>query len=59
MEGFTDAPMRDMNTAFRHLAGATFSTASRRVHDKELLDQISAILERAATEIEALRSTAK
>jgi DNA-binding PadR family transcriptional regulator len=54
VEGFTDAPMMDVNNAFRRLAKATFTTATSHVRDKEKLDALKAIIQRAADEIEAL-----
>jgi DNA-binding PadR family transcriptional regulator len=54
VEGFTDAPMMDVNSAFRRLARATFATATSHVRNKEKLDALKAIIQRAAEEIEGL-----
>ena len=54
VEGFTDAPMMDVNNAFRRLARATFTTATSHVRDKEKLEALKSIIQRAADEIEAI-----
>ena len=51
---FLDAPMMQVNHAFRDVSRATYGKASANVGDKELLDRIKAILEKAAAEIDAL-----
>src|SRR5215213_1772891 len=50
--GFTDAPMRDLNQAFQKLARATYKTATSHINDKERIDKIRDIIQRAASEIE-------
>jgi DNA-binding PadR family transcriptional regulator len=54
VEGFTDAPMMDVNNAFRRFAKATFATATSHIRDKEKLEAIKTIIQRAADEIESL-----
>ena len=54
VEGFTDAPMMDLNHAFRRLTRATFTTATSHIRDKEKLEAIKAIIARAADEIDAI-----
>jgi DNA-binding PadR family transcriptional regulator len=54
VEGFFDEPMTDVKRAFGGLGRATFSAAGRAPHDKELLEQVSAILKKAAAEIDEL-----
>lgn len=54
VEGITDAPMTELNSAFRRLARDTYSTATQHLRDREKLAAIKSILERAAGEIEAL-----
>lgn len=51
---FLDEPMTEVHGAFRRLAKATYSHATRSVKDKAVLAKITAILERAAEEIHAL-----
>ncbi len=54
VEGFTDAPMTELNHAFQRLARDTYRTATSHVADKELLNRISAVLRKAAEEVEAI-----
>ena len=54
VEGFFEEPMADVKRAFGGLGRATFSAAGRAPNDKELLEQVSSILKRAATEIDEL-----
>jgi DNA-binding PadR family transcriptional regulator len=54
VEGFTDAPMIELNGAFQRLARATFKTAASNVHDKEMIEKIRQVIKNAADEIEAL-----
>jgi DNA-binding PadR family transcriptional regulator len=54
MEGFLDAPMMDVNTAFRRVARATYGHASKNVNDSARLQRIKEILERAGAELEQL-----
>lgn len=51
---FFGAPMMDVNHAFKELARATYSTAPRHARDAGRLSKITAVLERAAREIEEL-----
>jgi DNA-binding PadR family transcriptional regulator len=53
-EGFTDSAMMDVNSAFRGVAKATYSTATGHLQDKEKLAKIKEILARASAEIDAL-----
>ena len=54
MEGFLDAPMMEVNAAFRRVAKSAYATASRNVHDKAKLEKIRDALARAAAELETL-----
>jgi DNA-binding PadR family transcriptional regulator len=54
VEGFVDAPMRDVNVAFKNAARATYSTATAHIDDKDMLSKIKAVLEKASADIEAL-----
>jgi DNA-binding PadR family transcriptional regulator len=54
VEGITDTPMTDVHQAFRQMARATYATATSNLHDKAKLEEIKAVLERAAAEIEKL-----
>src|SRR6266567_2983849 len=54
VQGFTEAPMTELNQEFRRLARATYSTATGHIRDKEKLAALKAIIERAAGEVEAL-----
>src|SRR5438034_6363196 len=49
--GFTEAPMTELNGAFRRLARATYATATSHINDKERLEAIKTIIERAADEV--------
>jgi DNA-binding PadR family transcriptional regulator len=53
-EGFTASPMMDVNNAFRHIARATYTTATSHIGDKDKLEKIKEILARASAEIDAL-----
>src|SRR5688572_27166203 len=54
VEGVLDAPMMEVNNAFRRVGRATYGHASKNVNDKAKLLRIREILERAAGELEAL-----
>jgi DNA-binding PadR family transcriptional regulator len=54
VEGFTDAPMMEVNQAFKRVARATYATATSHIRDGERLDTIKKILQNAADELEAL-----
>jgi len=54
VEGFTDAPMRELNQAFQRLARATYKTATGHIKDKETIEKIRDVIRRAAEEIEAI-----
>jgi len=54
VEGITDSPMRELNSSFQRLARATYKTATSQIHDKELLQRIRDIVQKAAEDIEAV-----
>ena len=54
VEGFVDAPMREVNQSFKNVARATYSTATGHISDKDLLAKIRTVLDRAAAEIDEL-----
>ena len=54
VEGITDEPMVEVNTAFRRVARAAYGTATSNLRDKDKLAAISKILRNAADELEAL-----
>jgi DNA-binding PadR family transcriptional regulator len=54
VEGFLDAPMMEVNNAFRRMGRATYGHASKNVNDPAKLQRIKEILEKAAAEMEAL-----
>ena len=58
MEGFLDAPMMEVNGAFRRVARSAYSQASRNVNDKAKLEAIRDVLVRAAAELEQMEKPA-
>lgn len=54
VEGITDSPMRELNTSFQRLARATYKTATSHLSDKELIQRIRDIIQKAADEVEAV-----
>jgi len=54
VEGIFDTPMAELKSAMGNLARATFHAASRAPSDKARIERISAVLRRAAAEIEGL-----
>jgi DNA-binding PadR family transcriptional regulator len=54
VEGFLDAPMMEVNTAFRRVGKATYGRASKNVNDRAKLQRIKDILDRTAAELEDL-----
>jgi DNA-binding PadR family transcriptional regulator len=52
--GFTDTPMMQLNEAFRELAKATYKTATSNMSDKEKIEKIREIIQRAAAEIDGV-----
>lgn len=54
VEGFLDEPMMNVNHAFRRVGRAAYGQASRNVRDKARLARIKEILDRAATELDAM-----
>src|SRR5689334_1629548 len=57
VEGFTDAPMMELNQAFQRLARATYKTATTHIREKETLAKLREIIQRAADEIDAVTKT--
>ena len=57
MEGFLDAPMMELNSAFRRVARSAYGQASKNVNDGAKLQRIREILDRAATELEQLEKS--
>ena len=57
MEGFLDAPMMDVNGAFRRVARSAYGQASKNVNDGAKLQRIREILDRAAAELEQLEKS--
>jgi len=53
VEGFTDTPMTELNQAFQRLARATYKTATTHIREKETLNKLREIIQRAADEVEA------
>ena len=54
VEGVFDAPMMEVNHAFRRVGRAAYGKAAKDVNDKARLQRIKEILERAAAELEQL-----
>ena len=54
VEGFTDAPMMEVNAAFRDFSRVTYRTATSQIRDKETLSKLREIIQRATAEIEGL-----
>ena len=54
VDGFLDAPMMEVNQAFKRVGRATYGLAPGHLRNRELLDRLKGILDRAADEIEAL-----
>src|SRR5688500_799851 len=54
VEGFLDTPMMELNASFRRVGKAAYGNASRNVNDREKLERIREILDRAAGELEQL-----
>ncbi|HEX8944806.1 MAG TPA: PadR family transcriptional regulator [Gemmatimonadaceae bacterium] len=53
VEGFTDTPMTELNQAFQRLARATYKTATTHIREKETLNKLREIIQRAADEVDA------
>src|SRR4051812_34569522 len=51
LDGFLDAPMMEVNQAFKRVGRATYGLAPGHLRDRELLDRLKAVLDRAADEI--------
>jgi DNA-binding PadR family transcriptional regulator len=58
VQGFTDEPMTELNRSFQRLARATYKTATSHLGDKETIQRLREIIQRAADEIEALAGSA-
>lgn len=54
VQGFTDSPMMELNQSFQRLARATYGTATGHLNERETLDKLRDIIQRATTEIEAM-----
>lgn len=54
VEGFTDQPMTELNSAFQRLARTTYKTATSHIRDKETIEKLRDIIRRAAEEVEAV-----
>lgn len=54
VSGLFDQPMAEVTQSLKRLGRATFTLASGRMQDKELLAKVRDVLDRAASEIEAL-----
>ena len=54
VEGFTDEPMVELNRSFQRLARATYKTATSHIRDKETIQKLREIIQRAADEIDAV-----
>jgi DNA-binding PadR family transcriptional regulator len=54
VEGFTDTPMTELNQAFQRLARTTYKTATTHIREKETLNKLREIIQRAAEEIDAV-----
>lgn len=54
VEGITDSPMRDLNGSFQRLARATYKTATTHLDNKELIQRIRDVIQKAADEVEAM-----
>jgi DNA-binding PadR family transcriptional regulator len=58
VEGFTDEPMTELNRAFQRLARATYKTATSHISDKDRIQRLREIIQRAADEIDAIAKSA-
>lgn len=58
VEGFTDTPMTELNSAFQRLARTTYKTATTHIREKEMLSKLREIIQRAADEIDAVTKAA-
>src|SRR6185503_1517058 len=47
VEGFTDEPMTELNKSFQRLARATYKTATAHIADKDRINRIREIIQRA------------
>src|SRR5881275_685486 len=54
VEGFTDAPMTDLNQSFQRLAKATYRTATNHIRDREIIEKIRDVIRKAAEDVEAI-----
>jgi DNA-binding PadR family transcriptional regulator len=58
VEGFTDTPMTELNQAFQRLARTTYKTATTHIREKETLNKLREIIQRAVDEIDAVTKPA-
>lgn len=54
VEGFTDAPMMELNQAFQQLARATYKTATTHIRERETIERLRDIIRRAVAEIDSV-----
>ena len=54
VEGITDSPMRDLNGSFQRLARATYKTATSHLDNKDVIQKIRDIVQKAADDIEGI-----
>jgi|SRR6185503_11796230 len=54
VQGLADAPMREVNHAFRRVAKAAYSTAGRHMRDGGTLERVTKILNDAADQLEQI-----
>ena len=59
VDGFLDAPMMEVNQAFKRVGRATYGLAPGHLRNRELLDRLKGVLDKAADEIEALGREAR
>ena len=55
VEGFTDAPMMELNQAFQQLARATYGTATAHIRDREKIERLRNIIRQALAEVDTVR----
>lgn len=55
VEGFTDAPMMELNQAFQQLARATYKTATTHLGERETIEKLRDIIRHAASEVDAVK----
>lgn len=55
VEGFTDAPMMELNQAFQQLARATYKTATAHISERETIERLRDIIRHAVSEVDAVK----